>query len=176
MQQADLSPLVAPGQHRLALSDASGTAAGYQATLRFHVPETKPPTDKEPLSIKIEYDKTTLAVRDVVTATTTVANRMAQPAPMVILDLPIPAGFAVEGDDFSKMLEAGTIARYQVTARSVIVYLRELSPGKPLSLSYRLKATMPVQVAVPPARAYEYYNPDNHAISAPSRLVVATGA
>ena len=74
------------------------------------------------------------------------------------------------------MVAAGTIARYQVTARSVVVYLRELAPGRPLVLSYRLRATTPVKIAVPPARAYQYYNPDNQAASAPAQLVVTAGS
>jgi uncharacterized protein YfaS (alpha-2-macroglobulin family) len=79
----------------------------------------------------------------------------------------------VEGDDFARMVEAGTIARYQVTASSAIVYLRELTPAKPLVLRYHLRATMPVRVAVPPARAYEYYNPDNRTASGSSQFIVA---
>jgi len=143
--------------------------------LRFHVPARPETAGKGPLSITMKFDKTTLAVRDRVTVTATVVNQSPQPAPMVILDLPIPAGFALDGDDFATAAEAGTIARRQVTARSVIVYLRELAPGKPLVLSYVLRATTPVKVAVPPARAYEYYDPDKHTASGPGQLVVTAG-
>ena len=91
---------------------------------------------------------------------------------MVILDLPIPAGFAVEPDDFSRHLVDGTIAKYQVTPRSVIVYLRQLLPKEPLVLRYRLRATMPVKITAPGARAYEYYDPDKEATSPAVRLTV----
>ena len=80
---------------------------------------------------------------------------------MVILDLPIPAGFAVDPEDLEKLVADGSgIAKYQLTPRSAIVYLRQLSPDEPLVLHYRLRATMPVKITVPPARAYEYYDPD----------------
>jgi hypothetical protein len=173
VQLVDLSPLATRGKHQLLLSDLSGSAVGYRAALWFHVPERQEAARKEPLAIKMSYDKTALSVQDVVNATATVENHMRETAPMVILDLPIPAGFAVEGDDFARMVEAGTIARYQVTASSAIVYLRELTPAKPLVLRYHLRATMPVRVAVPPARAYEYYNPDNRTASGSSQFIVA---
>ena len=67
---------------------------------------------------------------------------------------------------------AGSVARYQITPRSVIVYLRELGPEKPLVLRYRLRATMPVKTTAAPAQAYEYYNPDRRAASATARLTV----
>ena len=38
MQQVDLSAQVARGSHRLAITDRTGTATGYQATLVYHVP------------------------------------------------------------------------------------------------------------------------------------------
>jgi len=91
---------------------------------------------------------------------------------MVILDLPIPAGFQAVSGDWTKLIDAGTIARFQLTPRSVIVYLRQLSPDKPLTLRYRLEATMAVKTNVPPARAYEYYDPDRKGTGSFTRLTV----
>ena len=172
VRQIDLSAEVVGGGRRLALSDRSRTGTGYQVTLVHYVPESDVAQDKKPLSIELAYDKTELAVDDTVTATATVINNQPTPAPMVILDLPIPAGFALQADDLAELVEAGTIAKYQTTARSAIVYLRRLEPGKPLTLRYRLRATMPVKVTVQPMRAYEYYDPDTQVTSAPGHLTV----
>ncbi len=49
---------------------------------------------------------------------------------MVILDLPIPAGFAIEADDLAELVKAGTIAKFQLSARNAIVYLRDLESGR----------------------------------------------
>ena len=54
----------------------------------------------------------------------------------------------------------------------MLVYLRDLPPGRPLELGYRLRATMPVKVTAPGARVYEYYDPDCHGQSPPQRLTV----
>jgi CD109 antigen len=111
-------------------------------------------------------------VGDVVKATARVTNRMAQPAAMVMLDLPVPAGFGPEADDFAALVQKGAIARFQVQPRKVLVYLRDLRPGQPLELTYGLRATMPVKVAVAGARAYEYYDPDKEGRSPGERLTV----
>jgi hypothetical protein len=62
---------------------------------------------------------------------------MATTAPMVILDLPIPGGFAIDSEDLAKLVKEEKIAKFQVTARQAIVYLRGLEPGKPLKLACR---------------------------------------
>jgi uncharacterized protein YfaS (alpha-2-macroglobulin family) len=173
MQQVELSQF-GPGRHRLTLTERSGAGIGYQAVFRHHVPQTAPAQKPdEPLEIDVAYDKTSLAVDDRVAATATVSNRTASVAPMIILDLPIPAGFAAEGDDFAQAVAKGLLEKYQMTPRSVIVYLRELRPGRPLALSYHLRATMPVKVEAAPARAYEYYNRDRTASGKPTRFTVA---
>jgi hypothetical protein len=175
MQQIDLSGHLTPGQHRLVLTDTSGLATGYQVAFRYHVAGAKPPEQAEPLAIELAYDRTELAVGDTVRATATITNRMTQTAPMVLLDLPIPAGFALAAEDLADLVGSGSIAKYQINPRSAIVYLRGLEVGKPLTLRYRLHATMPVKVAVAPARVYEYYDKDKHGSSTAARLVVTPG-
>ena len=172
MKQSDLSDQLKAGANRLTITERSGTAAGYQVVFRYHVPSIEPKDAKQPLTINIAYDRSELAVGDSVTATATVTNRMKTDAPMVILDLPVPPGFAIDADDLQGMVKGGQIAKYQLNARSAVVYLRGLSPGKPLTLRYHLQATMPVRVTAPAARAYEYYNSDNEAYGKPVELKV----
>ncbi len=172
VQQIDLSSLVSEGKHLLTLTDRSDTAAVYQVSLRYYLPQPVAPAEKEALSIELGYYRTNLGVNDTIGVTSRVLNNTKEVAPMVILDLPIPAGFAMVSEDFEKLVGAGTIAKYQMTPRSAVVYLRQLSPAEPLVLHYRLRATMPVTATVPPARAYEYYDPDKQAASAVAYLTV----
>jgi alpha-2-macroglobulin-like protein len=180
VQQFDLSSRIAaaPGTHRLTIEDRSGTDASYQIVFRYHEPDPAgralagAASNAGPLAIHIDYDRTTIAVDDVVSAVASVVNNRPDPAPMVILDLPIPAGFAIASDDLGGLVKAGSIAKFQLSARSAIVYLRDLEPDKPLTLRYRLRATMPVKLMVPAARAYEYYNPEREGTSQPVRLTV----
>ena len=177
MQQIDLSSLLVPaGQNRLVVTDRTNATTGYQVTFRYHVEEPfQEPSqeEKEPLSIELAYDRERLSVDDTVAVVATVTNNMNQPAPMVILDLPIPGGFAIDPGELAELVGSQTIAKYQITARKAIVYLRRLAPGQTLELPYRLRATMPVKVAVPAAQAYEYYNPDKRGQGGATRLEVA---
>ena len=77
VQQVDLSHDLASGEHRLAIVEHTSTAAGYQATLVYHVLGEAHSRANQPLSIQLEYDKTSLTVDDRVNATATVTN----PAP-----------------------------------------------------------------------------------------------
>ena len=76
----------------------------------------------------MDYDRTSLAVDETVTATATVVNNRDEPAPMVILDIPIPAGFSLDVDDLAGMVKTGAAAKFQLTPRNAIVYLREPWP------------------------------------------------
>jgi uncharacterized protein YfaS (alpha-2-macroglobulin family) len=172
VQQVDLSSLISAGEHRLTITDRSDTAAIYQVSLRYHLPAAKEPVAHEELAVDLAYDKTDLYVNDTVGVTATVVNKAGEAAPMVLLDLPVPAGFAMVSEDFDKLVAAGTIAKYQQTPRSTIVYLRQLAPAESLVLHYRLRATMPVKITAQAARAYEYYDPDKQAASATANLTV----
>jgi uncharacterized protein YfaS (alpha-2-macroglobulin family) len=175
MQEFDLSNLVTTtGQYPLTLTERTATATGYQVTLRFHVNEPplpdEPPAPENRLSIDIAYDRQRLNVDETITAVATVVNNMNEPAPMVILDLPIPAGFTIERGELDELQGSNKIAKYQLTPRQAIVYLLQLAPSETQELRYRLKATMPVKVAVPPAEVYEYYNPTQRSTGGASQL------
>jgi hypothetical protein len=176
MQQIDLSPRLARGPHRLTLTEPGGTGSGYQVVFRYNEPDGGgSPAPREPLTIRLDYDRTSLAVDERVTATATVVNTLPATAPMVILDLPIPAGFVLHGDDLAEALSSGVLSRYQLTPRGTIIYLRDLEPGRPWTLKYRLRAAMPVRLTVPPARVYEYYNPSRQGVGPAVSLTVLSG-
>src|SRR5262249_51095171 len=158
---------------RMTIAEKTQTATGYQLAFRYHVPAEKPVDKPGPLTIDLAYDKKNLTVGDTVAATATVRNNLPQTAPMVMLDLPVPAGFAPVTDALTSLAAAGVVAKFQLTPRSIIVYLRSLGPKQPWQLRYRLRATMPVKVAVPPARVYEYYNADNQGFSSAAAFAVA---
>ncbi|MCC9606130.1 hypothetical protein LOC68_19415 [Blastopirellula sp. JC732] len=172
MRQINLSDRITSGDWKLTLKDVTDAATGYQIVFRYYTPTATAPEQNEPLTVQLDYDRTELAVNDSVRARATVTNRMEEAAPMVMLDLPIPAGFAVNVDDFDQMKRQKRIEKYQVTSRSVIVYLLRLEPEEPLTLSYELTATMPVDILALPAVAYEYYDEDKRGTSQPIRLLV----
>lgn len=172
MQLIDLSNRIVPGRNRLQLTEVTNKSSNYQVVFRYHVPDPDEPPPQEPLTITLDYDKTNLAVGDTVQVEARIRNNMDREAPMVILDLPIPAGFAIVSDEWEELVRANRIEKYQPNPRSVVVYLRSLPPGRVLSLQYRLQATMPVRVSVPGARVYEYYNADRQGRSRATTVTV----
>jgi uncharacterized protein YfaS (alpha-2-macroglobulin family) len=172
MKQLDLSSHLSAGRHTLTLAEPTGSAANFQVAFRYHVPSAKGPTEGR-LGLTVRYDREKLRVGETVAALASVAKHGTKSAPMVMVELPIPAGFTVVADSFARMMEEGKIAKYEIQPLAVLVYLRELPAGKPLELPYGLLSVMPAQVAVPAARAYEYYDPDREGRSAEARLVVA---
>ncbi len=176
VRQVDLSEQIRVGSQRLALTARGENAAGYQVAFSYHVPSENVSGRDEPLSIDIRYAKSELRVGDSMTAVATIVNNMADRAPMVILDLPIPAGFGIDRTDFDRLVQSNAIAKFQVNPRTVVLYLRGLDPGTPVMFNYELTATMPVKITVPPARVYEYYDPETQGQSQPNALTVREAA
>ncbi len=170
MQQIVLNDLT--GQHRLDLEERSESSTGYQVVLRYHVPDFGQVESEGPLAIRLQYDRETLAVQDVLTASTTIANRSTSELPMVMVDLPIPPGFALETADLDNLVALQAIAKYQLTGRTVVVYLRKLAGGQSIDLNYRLRATMPIKARVHPAKTYLYYDPDVSAVTTSTAIIV----
>jgi len=172
MQHLDLSQALATGKHDVTLTDKSGTAVGYQLAVSYQVPASAQPREPQVLSVALEFKQSEMQVGESVEARAVVKNASAEVLPMVLLDLPIPPGFEVDGSGFVQLVTAGTIEKYQVTPRSVIVYLRSLPATSQLEINYSLRGTMVVKVASPPAVAYEYYAPERRATSATMELTV----
>ncbi|HEX5273148.1 MAG TPA: alpha-2-macroglobulin family protein [Gemmataceae bacterium] len=173
MKQIDLSAGLKPGTHKLTLSDASGAAPGFQVAFRYHVPDAAGSDKKEALDVRLAFDRGEVRVGETVTAIATVTNAAKQAAPMVVIEVPVPAGFALEAAELDALLTGGTIDKYQAEAQRVVIYLRGLDAGRSVALKYGLRATTPAKVSVPAARAYEYYDPDRQGKSAPARLTAA---
>jgi hypothetical protein len=172
MQTLDLTAAVTSGARRFTLSERGNAAVGYQLSFRYHVPAGKADAES-PLSLELTYDRTTINVGDTLTATAKVTNRTTAESPMVVLELPTPAGFAVAAEDFVKLAEAGTIAKWQAGPGGTVVYLRSIGAGKSLTLPYRLRGLMPVKVTAAAGRAYEYYDPDRQAHGIATALTVS---
>lgn len=176
LTQLDLTPWltrVGDEANTVSVTETTDTATSFQMVFRHYVDAPLMETEeKEPLAVSIAYDRERLNVDETVTATATVINQMDITAPMVVLDLPIPGGFAIDPGELDELVGSGLIARYEITPRQAIVYLRELTAGQKLELRYRLKATMPVKVTVPAGEAYEYYNPARRGTTEPAKLEV----
>jgi CD109 antigen len=92
---------------------------------------------------------------------------------MALIDLGVPPGFDVLTEDLRRLVEQGTISRYELTGRQVIVYVEDLSSEAPLRFSTRLRARFPLRAKTPPSSAYDYYNPETLSVREPLEVTVS---
>lgn len=173
MRQAELSELLMPGgaQRVEVVLEGEGNLA-YDIVERWFMPWDAVPPPEGPLSIEVTYDRTTLAVDDMVTAQVTIANSDPDFADMVMVDLGIPPGFALVRDDLEALRQAGVFDRYENTERQLLLYFTVVPTGEPIVFEYRLQATEPVRAQAPRNRIYSYYNPDVGSEAAPVEFAV----
>ena len=119
-----------------------------------------------------QYDRTELATEDIIKAQVVVTSNRAGTAKMIIVDLGLPPGFTLLPEDLNALVRNGTIEKYSTTGRQIVVYLRELREGAPVTLRYQLMAKYPLRAKTPKAAVYEYYNPRVRAEAQPVQLTV----
>jgi uncharacterized protein YfaS (alpha-2-macroglobulin family) len=163
------------GENRIQIEMAGGGNLMYQVSTQYYLPwEDIPlvPEAEELMSIDVAYERTELAVNEVVAVDVEVRLNQVGVVKMALIDLGIPPGFSVETDDLSKLVDEGVISRYELTGRQIIIYVEDLSAEKPLTFSYRLRACFPMRAQTPPSSAYDYYNPSDAAVRAPLEVTV----
>jgi uncharacterized protein YfaS (alpha-2-macroglobulin family) len=98
----------------------------------------------------------------------------------VMVDLGIPPGFDLLGEDFelyqekSAGLNSGRLEKFSLTPTQAILYFDSVAPGEPVTLRYRLRAKYPVRARTFPSEVYEYYAPEVRSTARTVELVVRT--
>ena len=178
MRLADLSNRLRPGKNQIELRQVPAGEIPVQLCGAYWQPARSPargplhPRNAEPLSIDLDYDRTTLAVNDELRCRVHVQNNSGAAISMAMIDLGIPPGFTVEATPFASMRERGEIVKFELTGSQIILYLRELSSAAPLRFEYALRAKYPLRVQSPRGAVYEYYQPQNRAESTTQMLSV----
>jgi hypothetical protein len=176
LQAFDLKAFTRPGDNEVTIRTEGETSLMYQVVGRHYRPWAKdaPLTPaKAPLDIQVSYDRTKLATNDIIRAKATLKYNGPLPTYMVMVDLGVAPGFAVDAGDFAEMVGKKQVQRFSVTARQVTLYLGDVRPGDVRTFEYTLRARYPVRAQAPGAVAYEYYTPTNRAASRPVTLTVS---
>jgi hypothetical protein len=163
------------GANRVQIELEGGGNLMYQVATRYYLPWDQVPSEpetKELITIDVVYDRTELAVNDTVTVDVGAKLNREGVVKMALIDLGVPPGFNVLSEDLSRLVEQGTIARYELTGRQIIIYLEDFSSQRPLRFSYRLRARFPMRAQTPPSSAYDYYNPSDLTLRAPLEVTV----
>jgi hypothetical protein len=175
MRQVSLAELLKPGDNDIQLQYQGEGSLLYQIAERHYLPwqaAPRPRPGMEPLALTVDYDKTTLAQDDTATVTVKIKNRTDRTAEMPLIDVGVPPGFSVVSDKLDAAVKAGTISKYTVAARQVIVYMEKLTPGQEVTLTYQVRARFPIKAKTPLSKAYPYYNPERVVVSRPVEITV----
>jgi len=132
----------------------------------------KPEANKAVLDVAVEYDRTKLSLSDLLRARATLGYRGELPTAMVIVDLGIPPGFAVNTEDFEELVRQKKVEKFSLTSRQATLYLGDVKPGAVKVFEYSLRPKYPIRAQTPATVAYEYYTPANRATTQPVELVV----
>ncbi len=173
MRQADLSELFLPGEPHVVEVEIEGQGnLQYSIVSGYHRPWDEAPPPEGPLSITVEYDRTTLAVDDMLTVRVHVENQDIEFADMVMVDLGIPPGFDLVTADLDALVGRQVFSRYERTERQLLLYFTVIRPDAPVDFEYRMVARDPIRAQAPRSRIYSYYNEQVGAETEPVEIEV----
>jgi len=172
MAMVDLKSLLTSNKQKITLKDLTQGEAIYQLVVRHHRPDAEKRQERD-FGIHLAYSKNKVKKGEEIKVTSTLRNHGKSAAPMVMVSLPIPAGCQIEREDFENMKNKKLIGKYEVNAREVTLYLRDLKSDAPFIFNYSLRPTLSEKITVPSAKIYEYYNPAKSAESETLQLTVS---
>lgn len=191
MGQIQIAPENSDVAHLLALSDGNGGLKSgtheveirmdgtgkpaFQIFGRFYMPWGDQPKIAPPMpafDVSVSYDRSRLVKDETVKATCVFRNPQDMNAKMVVIDLGIPPGFAVQPADFERLVSMNTIQKFEIAPRQVILYFDEVRARQTVEFEYSLRAKFPLRAQTGESKAYEYYNPQRVAYSEPVEVNV----
>ena len=148
----------------------------YQVISDYYLPwaTAQAPVQKS-MRIAVSYDRSKLAVDEMVGVRANVELLGDQTAGTVIVDLGLPPGFTPVTGDLDKLVTSGQIDRYELTGRQVLLYVTGMAAGQVHTFEYRMQARYPAVVQAPGSQVYDYYTPDQRASAPPQRVTVTLG-
>lgn len=157
--------LLSPGKHTIGVLMDGGSKMPYSIAVEYHA-ET--PASSEECKLRIETQVApTLITSDVnhvvvgegeiAEVVVKVTNITADGLPTPIAIVGIPGGLEPRYDQLKELVEAGTIASFEVIGRDVVLYWREMQPEQVVELSISCVAAVPGTYTGPASRAYLYY-------------------
>ncbi len=163
---------------RLALTAEGDRTLQYQVISDFYLPwevATAHATIQEPLHLSVSYDRSELAVNDLLGVRAEVELLTRDTAGALIVELGIPPGFAPLTADLDELMREGLIDRYELRGQQIILYLTNVQSGQTYTFPYRLQALYPLDVQTPGSQLYNYYTPEQRVTEPPQRIIVTLG-
>lgn len=184
----DLTPHVSAGDNRVEVRRASGSAlAQAQAVTTYYLPWSKalsvnetgattqgvrPPAKSGALNLSVAYDRTSAEINQAVTCNVSAERIGHSGYGMMLAEVGLPPGADVDRESLDKTVnESGwSINSYDILPDRVVLYLWPSGGGTKFSFKFRPRYGLDALTA--PSTLYDYYNPEAHAVVAPTRFMV----
>ena len=161
----DIAALLTPGEHTVAVMMEGGSKMPYSIAIEFFA-ETPASSEECALRISTEVrseartsnpDLVLVNEGELAEVQVTVTNTTADGLPTPLAIVGIPGGLEPRYDQLKELVDAGTIASFEVIGRDVVLYWREMQPEQVIELSISCVAAVPGTYTGPASRAYLYY-------------------
>ncbi|RJO66286.1 MAG: alpha-2-macroglobulin, partial [Myxococcales bacterium] len=174
LQLVDLTQFAHEGANTVDLAVTGSGNIMYSVVSSYWLPRQGDPYGQGgPLTVTIAYDKTTLEVDDIVTATATIANHTDGAVLMVLVDIGLPPGFDLIPDQLNEQVATTDLQRWEQAGRQLILYIERVAGNDSLDLTYQMKARFPMEGSSGPASASPYYEPEAESTTPPTTFSVA---
>ncbi len=167
----NMSDLLTPGTHTIALRMDDGSEMPYAVTVNFF--STQLGSHKQcAVDLQVKLADELMAEGEVTEAMVKVHNRNdgAIPTPVAIIGL--PGGLEPRHNQLKELVKSGKIAAYEVIGREVVLYWRGMSAGQTIDVPLSLVAAIPGQYTGPASRAYLYYTDEFKTWTEPIRIKI----
>ncbi|MEM7029994.1 MAG: MG2 domain-containing protein [Chloroflexota bacterium] len=144
----------------------------YNVTWQSLANHVEPDTAAPRVLLDVIYDRTELAVNELVQVTAHIELQSDDNAGTLLVDLGLPPGFSPRTEDLDQMIDAGLVDRYELTGQQIILYLTDVPAWQTYDLTYRLQARFPIYALTGKSHIYDYYTPGWEDIQAPRYITV----
>jgi hypothetical protein len=160
--------ILKPGKNNLRIEITGKSVFPYTAAWSYRT--LKPASAANvPVRLDAKLDRDNVKEGDTVRLTATVENVSGKGQGMAVAILGLPAGLTIPEDmkqlkDLARLrndgTERGTIDFFEIRGRELVLYWRDMAPGKKIDVGIDLIARVPGEYRGPASRAYLYYNAD----------------
>jgi uncharacterized protein YfaS (alpha-2-macroglobulin family) len=156
----DMSRILTPGKHTIAVKMIDGSSMPHTVTIRLFSTRPDSSTDCK-VTLEVSLADEQIAEGEVTEARVRVENKTEEAIPTPIAIIGIPGGLEVRHDQLKELVKSKQVAAYEVRGREVILYWRDMAAGQQREFPLSLVAAIPGSYSGPASRAYLYYT-DEH--------------
>ncbi|MBT4863664.1 MAG: A-macroglobulin complement component, partial [Planctomycetaceae bacterium] len=168
----DMSRILTPGKHTIAVKMFDGSSMPHTVTIRLF--STRPDSSADcKVALEVLLADEQIAEGEVTEAQVKVENKTEEAIPTPIAIIGIPGGLEVRHDQLKELVKSKQVAAYEVRGREVILYWRDMAAGEQREFPLSLVAAIPGSYSGPPSRAYLYYTDEHKQWSDPLHVEIS---